>query len=499
MSPKQTPLKFSAGGSKIPKPVPPPPPPPSRPPPTAAPRSDALSVLSAGLSLKRSPFHLQNWIACLLTLDGRDKFTKALQYACRLLAWHFGGLASSSSGGGRAIFYESLSRRFRLLYQSFVESRKAFRMGRGFIEYDKLRSMGWGEYWRGVVRASPVITEGAATPESDSHRRRRWRYRTHSIPEHHDEDASEHGQESWNEDDDQESDDQEEKKVDVPPPQPQPVKIIARPGRPHLPSRVSSNIGWGPGTDDDASARTAPSASARAPPSRTLSDLKTMYRSTRTSSMGWIQKTTEAPPSSPSAAAPLDAPPAWKIVGTTLKLLGLMGFWTFDNLAFLTGTGFLDPPPSRDGDKTAGGGPESLRMRRKTRASEWGARFYFAGALAGLGVNLGGIWEHRMGALRSAREEARRAYRLVSEKDSAGASSDDVVLRAKQRLKAAETKLFELYVALLKSICDCIVFSNNPGVDLHLKFRGRKNHEGLHCCCGLISAGTVLFGNFPNA
>ena len=81
----------------------------------------------------------------------------------------------------------------------------------------------------------------------------------------------------------------------------------------------------------------------------------------------------------------------------------------------------------------------------------------------------------------------------------AAASSEEVVLKAKQQLKATETKLVELYLALLKSICDCIVFSNNPGVDLHLKYRGKKNHEGLHCCCGLISAGTVLFGNFPNA
>jgi hypothetical protein len=66
-------------------------------------------------------------------------------------------------------------------------------------------------------------------------------------------------------------------------------------------------------------------------------------------------------------------------------------------------------------------------------------------------------------------------------------------------LKKIEQKHFELYLALLKSICDVTVFSNNPGIYLHLKLRGKKNHEGFHCLCGLISASTVLYSNFPNA
>jgi len=32
--------------------------------------------------------------------------------------------------------------------------------------------------------------------------------------------------------------------------------------------------------------------------------------------------------------------PAWKLIGGTLKLLGLVGFWAFDNLSFLTSSGF---------------------------------------------------------------------------------------------------------------------------------------------------------------
>lgn len=34
------------------------------------------SVIRSGLDGKRSAFEVKNWITCLLTLDGRDKFTK---------------------------------------------------------------------------------------------------------------------------------------------------------------------------------------------------------------------------------------------------------------------------------------------------------------------------------------------------------------------------------------------------------------------------------------
>jgi hypothetical protein len=53
-------------------------------------------------------------------------------------------------------------------------------------------------------------------------------------------------------------------------------------------------------------------------------------------------------------------------------------------------------------------------------------------------------------------------------------------------------------IAVMKSCCDVIVFSNNPGVDLHLKLRGRKMHEGVQSMFGIVSAITVLYNNFPN-
>lgn len=38
------------------------------------------SVIRSGLDGKRSAFEVKNWITCLLTLDGRDKFTKVSEY-----------------------------------------------------------------------------------------------------------------------------------------------------------------------------------------------------------------------------------------------------------------------------------------------------------------------------------------------------------------------------------------------------------------------------------
>lgn len=419
-----------------------------------------------------------------------------------MLAWWFGGLAASSTKPisdvdagnaaglsallhNKAVLYKLLSVRFNLLYKSFVESRKAFRMGRMFIEYDKLRSMGWGEYLVGMMR--DPVGDGATVRHvhGSNHEHLKKQYPTHSIPEDHDEDNSDHegyqdaeGRESWNEDD------EDEKKSEAV------QRIVARPGRPHLPSRVSSNIGWGPGIASTDAQSDEAGEVKRNPPNRTVSELGTMYKSSRSSSLGWIKETKDH-----TIAKTVDVPPGWKLVGSTLKLIGLMGFWTFDNLAFLTGTGFLDPFSVSSGTNSASDSdPKKLRLQRKKRASEWGARFYFMGCLAGLYVNSRAIWEHSNGPLQKAQDELNRC----AAQSKSSIYTEEQVTNAKQQFKKAKTKHFELYVALLKSICDCIVFSNNPGVDLHLKFRGKKNHEGLHCCCGLVSAGTVLFGNFPN-
>ena len=425
------------------------------------------------------------------------------------MAWWFAVLASPSSGesgdhaanigaGGiltyafnpthRRAMYHLLSQRFTLLYKAFVESRKAFRMGRTFIEYDKLRSMGWGDYLIGMMRdpiGDGMDKREIIHPATAAGQELKDLYPTHSIPEHHE--GEESDQEDRNRDETVE--DAEEKKME------HPSKVIARPGRPHLPSKVSSNIGWGPAVNTTQKGKVDENDGPRGskqPPSRTVSELGAMYKSSRSSSLGWV-KTSDDPK---TAAKKEDLTPAWKLVGSSLKLIGLMGFWTFDNVAFLMGTGFLDPFPHSSGDSAAKIDPRSLRLKRKKKASEWGARFYFMGSLSGLYVNLRGVLGHSNGALQKAKDEFEKCLTSQATDEF---PSEEVIQQAQRKLKAAETKHFELYIALLKSICDCIVFSNNPGVDLHLKYRGKKNHEGFHCCCGLVSASTVLFGNFPNA
>ncbi|KAL7448257.1 hypothetical protein ACHAWC_000480 [Mediolabrus comicus] len=215
--------------------------------------------------------------------------------------------------------------------------------------------------------------------------------------------------------------------------------------------------------------------------------------------------TTLAKKTTSSSCPPPPPTPAWKLIGGTLKLLGLMGFWAFDNFSFLTTSGFLDPihlgnptSTSNSSGATKSNSVTSVRTRRKKWASENAARCYFMGGLAGLYVNLRSFWIHRNGAL----AEARRKYHDGSSDDSSNDDNGDAQAQAQQQrrnaLKKIEQKHFELFLALVKSICDVTVFSNNPGIDLHLKLRGKKNHEGLHCLCGLISASTVLYNNFPN-
>eukprot|EP00581_Thalassiosira_minuscula_P007701 CAMPEP_0183709748 /NCGR_PEP_ID=MMETSP0737-20130205/5722_1 /TAXON_ID=385413 /ORGANISM="Thalassiosira miniscula, Strain CCMP1093" /LENGTH=627 /DNA_ID=CAMNT_0025937927 /DNA_START=167 /DNA_END=2050 /DNA_ORIENTATION=+ len=571
-----------------------PPPPPSITQPNLRDSSSMRTILQTGLSHKRSPLQLKNWIACVLTLDGRDKFTKVLQYTSRLLCWYLAGLAkrqTSAIGGGtgaavssavtagaaaassshdsflntlgtvlahhqlRQKFYEALSQRFNALYKSLVTSRKAFRLGRTFIEIDKLKSMGWGYYlsymmthplagcvandWKDGHGTKEQVLEMQGNGGDNAHANDSTltRYDTHPILEEDEEDNDSDDEESsWNEESVEEDGDEEEKKMDPPPPL---NKAVSRPGRPKLPTRISSNVGWGPSTTSkanvsaDSSSPTNTSdtmkyssidkpANHPPPPARTVSEMgRQMYQPfpSRSSSMGSYkqlkEETEEGSSKSPSSSTPppptLSAPPtpAWKLIGSTMKLLGLMGFWTFDNLAFLTGSGFLDPirlQQSGDGASSSAAGAATKnvnkhRLERKKRASEWGARCYFLGCMGGLYVNMRSFYGHRYGALKDARDRLAKAIhsRDNNNNNNNDNSNSNNIKEAQYHLKRTEQKHFELFLALLKSCCDVVVFSNNPGIDLHLKLRGKKNHEGLHCLGGLVSAGTVLYNNFPNA
>jgi hypothetical protein len=90
-----------------------------------------------GFQRKASPSEVQPWATLSMTLDGRDKITKTLQYASRFLGWYLAGRNLGDGG--------NLSQRFLSLYKSLAASRKAFRLGRSFVELQKLRTMGLGE------------------------------------------------------------------------------------------------------------------------------------------------------------------------------------------------------------------------------------------------------------------------------------------------------------------------------------------------------------------
>ena len=102
---------------------------------TTAATSISISIPSftkAGLSKKATPLALKSWAALSLTLDGRDKLTKVFQYITRLLGWWLAGSGS----------VKHASQRFLSLSKALSTSRKAFRLGRSFVESEKLRSMG---------------------------------------------------------------------------------------------------------------------------------------------------------------------------------------------------------------------------------------------------------------------------------------------------------------------------------------------------------------------
>jgi len=162
--------------------------------------------------------------------------------------------------------------------------------------------------------------------------------------------------------------------------------------------------------------------------------------------------------------------PAWKVLGTALKTIGLLGFWAFDNVSFLTGSGVLDDFSQ----------PETRLQKRQHLASQCSIlanRSYFAGSLAGLVTSWRCYREHR--------EKLRQLMEVTPD-------DEPVIQKAQQ-------EQFVLFLALLKSCCDVLVFSNNPGIDFWKKARGKKMHEGVHCVAGLLSASTVLYNKYPDA
>ena len=140
--------------------------------------------------------------------------------------------------------------------------------------------------------------------------------------------------------------------------------------------------------------------------------------------------------------------PAWKIVGTAMKMVGLMGFWIGDNVSFLTGSGLFDD--YREGIDQK----ERLAKRNelKTKASLFANRTYFFGCLAGLVTGLRSYWTHRQTTIREAHARLVEATQQVAQTDHAEDETRNKELwkEAKDALDKAREKQFSLFLALLK-------------------------------------------------
>ena len=182
----------------------------------------------------------------------------------------------------------------------------------------------------------------------------------------------------------------------------------------------------------------------------------------------------------------------WKLVGTALKTLGLCGFWAADNLNFLTSIGCLDDFLCRGGGAGTDAGFDDRRVLqvRKVRQQEWAIRAnrsYFFGSIAGLMVNYKAFLLYR-------RAQAAEACQALKD-----AKTVEEVDEAKEHLKSVKEKEFLITLDLIKSCCDVLVFSNNPGINLWEKHRGSKLNEVVHCVGGMISSAVVMYNNYPNA
>ena len=293
------------------------------------------SFLEVGLAKKLSPNAIKPWATLALTLDGRDKITKVLQYSTRLLGWYFASRNPHQS------------QRFLSLYKSLANSRKAFRLGRSVIEFDKLRSMGL--FALIMWHMDKELGRGSETEDGDG--------------------------------------------------------AIAPKPKLHVQTMDSSAV-----------ADPGPSLY------RSFSSMayQNVYRPV-------LSRFTNALKEEPSVEL-------WKVLGTSVKLLGLLGFWLGDNVNYLSSSGAFD-------DYTLS---ESSRLSRRksiaTRAAERGTQAYFLGCLAGLAVN----WKSYR---KFHKETIVPAKKMIQQIPPASTKEIDQAMKA---LKRHQEKQFSLFLALLK-------------------------------------------------
>ena len=330
-----------------------------------------LSLVSMFEGFRNKPtLGLRAWNHLILTLDGRDKVTKLLQYLCRLLAWWLQQPHQNYSSRQLSAFF--IAERFVAMKNSLAMSRKAFRLGRSMIEIQKIQSLGilqWIELYLKKRYPSTNVSENATKACTNT---------------------------------------------------------ILQPLRTILHSMIHPRV-----------TSTLPTDSSNVP--------------------------------------------FWNIAGNSIKSLGLLMFWAADNLSFLYQSGFLDDYQINSKDRLY---KRSLQITMSTNIAN---RSYFTAALAGLVTNWNVYWNYTTKQLMELQTKA------VQSK-----SNDEIYQEAKLALQKAQEKQFTLFAALLKSVCDVLVFSNNAGVDLWRRYRGKPLHEGIHCLCGIVSASVVLYNNYPS-
>jgi len=374
------------------------------------------SFVHTGLQRKASFTELKYWIALSLSLDGRDKITKVLQYASRFLGWWF---LSKVNPRDTSIAH---GRRFTSLYKSLGSSRKAFRLGRSINEIHKISSMGLLGLLFWHLKQHYVEDSRKAVEGDQNNEGRDENLETKSINE--------------------------------------PSKTTTRPSSAGVSSpRVSRSI------------RTTLTPNFNSISYRILSFVSSsfdaVFPSNDESRVGW-----------------------WKVIGSALKTIGLLGYWLGDNVNFLTSSGALDNYSLSEKDRLA------RRKRWQDVTSKKANQFYFFATMIGLATN---SYAYNRFQLKNAIAHGQQRIDDDSSKKTEREEDKDRVRELRMTQQKQEQKQFDLFLAMLKSCMDVVVFSNNPGIDLHKKWRGRKNHEGLHCLCGLISAGTSLYNNFPDA
>jgi Peroxisomal biogenesis factor 11 (PEX11) len=195
------------------------------------------------------------------------------------------------------------------------------------------------------------------------------------------------------------------------------------------------------------------------------------------------------------------------ICWNAVRLCGMAGFWTADNMAFIIASAFA----AGDNHSPANTSDRDLWVARCSRIAN---RSYFVAALTNLYLNATAYWQQRRKIVDQLQQQQQpRSSDDGDEGDDKnnenGAEDDRLLLLEMKTMTTCHRSSvinnsiidaqFDLFLAVCKSICDVLMFSNNPGVDLWQRHTGRKLPEGLHAVCGIVSAATVLVKNYPTS